>query len=191
MLINDLAVGVKELHCGIDIGNVGISLLLYADDIVLLAPSEEMLQTQLNFVSDWCTKWKMSVNEEKTQVMHFKPRRYARSNFQWCYGNNQLETVKTYKYLGVMLHEHMDFSIAANSLSGAGSRAMGALRYKLKSPRECRYTKLYITCICHIIDYSAGIWGFKNYAEPKMVQRRAIRFYLGVYRHATNCVVEG
>ena len=59
--------GVKELNCGIDIGNVGITLLLYANDIVLLAPSEEMLQTQLNFVSDWCAKWKMSVNKEKTQ----------------------------------------------------------------------------------------------------------------------------
>ena len=87
-----------------------------------------MLQTQLNCVSDWCAKWKMSVNEEKTQVMHFRPRRYARSNFRWCHGNNQLETVETYKYLGIMLHEHMDFSIAANLTLGIGSRAMGALR---------------------------------------------------------------
>ena len=39
MFINDLAVGVKERNCGIGIGNAGISLLLYADDIVILAPS--------------------------------------------------------------------------------------------------------------------------------------------------------
>ena len=69
MLLSDLVVGLKELKCGIDIGHVFISLSLYADDIVLLAPSEEMLQTQLNFVSDLGDKWKMSVNEEK-QVMH-------------------------------------------------------------------------------------------------------------------------
>ena len=121
--------------------------------------------------------------------MHLRPRRYARSNFQWCYGNDQLETVETYEYLGIMLHEHMDFSIAANSLSGAGSRAMGALRYKLKSLRACRYntfTKLFTTCICPIIDYSAGIWGFKNYTEPGMVQRHAIRFYLHSPKKFTN-----
>ena len=33
--------------------------------------------------------------------------------------------------------------------------------------------------------------GFKDYTEPEMIQRRAIRFYLGVHRHAANCAVEG
>ena len=70
---------------------------------------------------------------------------------------------------------------------------MGALRYKLKSLKECRYdtlTKLYTTCICPINDYS-GIWGFKNYTDTEMVQPHSIRFYLGVHRHVANCAVEG
>ena len=126
MFINDLAVGVKELNYGIDIGDVGISLSLYADDIVILAPSEEWLQTQLNVFIELVRQ--VENVSKRRKVKHFKLRRYARSNSQWCYGNNQLETVETYKYLGIMLREHMDFSITANSLSGAGSCAMGALR---------------------------------------------------------------
>ena len=40
MFLNDLATGVKGLGCGIDVGDIHLSLLLYADDIVLLAPTE-------------------------------------------------------------------------------------------------------------------------------------------------------
>ncbi len=38
--INGLANDVKSLNLGIDIGGFGISILLYADDIVLLGESE-------------------------------------------------------------------------------------------------------------------------------------------------------
>ena len=37
LFINELAVGVKNLNLGIDIGGKKLSILLYADDIVLMS----------------------------------------------------------------------------------------------------------------------------------------------------------
>ena len=49
MFLNDLATGVKDLNCGIDINGFNLSILLYADDIVLMAPDEQSLQKMLTF----------------------------------------------------------------------------------------------------------------------------------------------
>ena len=54
MYINDLTVGIKALGKGVCINNESVSILLYADDIVLIAECEKDLQDMLNFVSDWC-----------------------------------------------------------------------------------------------------------------------------------------
>ena len=61
-----------------------ISILLYADDIVLLANSPEDLQSLLDLTFKWCEKWRLSVNGEKTEIMHTRTRNKPRSHFSWC-----------------------------------------------------------------------------------------------------------
>ena len=52
--INDLASELKELGLGIDINGTKICILLYADDMVLIANSEAELQSMLNVMYQWC-----------------------------------------------------------------------------------------------------------------------------------------
>ena len=56
MYLNDLAIGIKNLGLGIDVNGYNLSILLYADDIVLLSRNENDLQVMLDFVNDWCKK---------------------------------------------------------------------------------------------------------------------------------------
>ncbi len=51
--------------------NKHISILLYADDIALIATNEVDLQKMLDNVSEWCLCWKVMVNGDKTQIFHF------------------------------------------------------------------------------------------------------------------------
>ena len=62
MYLNDLAVEVKSLDCGIDFDGRQVSILLYADDIVLLASNKSSLQKQLDAIYYWCRKWRMEFN---------------------------------------------------------------------------------------------------------------------------------
>ena len=74
IFINDLAKDIKNLNLGVEIEpvfNVSIPLL-FADDIVLLSPTEEQLQLLLNFLSNWCHINKMEVNINKTKIIHFR-----------------------------------------------------------------------------------------------------------------------
>jgi len=47
-------------------------ILLYADDIVILAETEIELQTRLNILKDYCLKWRLTVNINKTKVVIFR-----------------------------------------------------------------------------------------------------------------------
>ena len=40
--------------------------------------------------------------------------------------------LREYKYLGVILHEHVDFGVTAEVLAGAGGRALGSILHKYK-----------------------------------------------------------
>ena len=61
MFMNDLATGIKDLNCGVELNSFIVSILLYADDIVLIAPDENSLQKMLDYLANWCCKWRIAI----------------------------------------------------------------------------------------------------------------------------------
>ena len=57
---------------GTDINMLKIFLLLYADGITIFASSAEDLQTNLNMLSEYCSRNKLIVNTSKTKIMVFR-----------------------------------------------------------------------------------------------------------------------
>ncbi len=49
---NDLVQEINDLDLGIPMGDLNVSILLYADDIVLMANTEEKLQSMLNVLHE-------------------------------------------------------------------------------------------------------------------------------------------
>ena len=98
--INDLANDIKNLNCGLTIDNINISIFLYADDIVLISESTNGLQSMLNVLNDWCCKWRITVNEKKTKVLHFRNRNVTRSSVIFKCDEKIIEYENDYKYLG-------------------------------------------------------------------------------------------
>ena len=69
----------KNLNIGIKIGDTEISILMYADHIILLAETQEGIQCMLSELHTWCKSWRMTVNTEKTQIIHFRPEKIAKN----------------------------------------------------------------------------------------------------------------
>ena len=188
MFLNDLATGIKDLNCGVQISDNNLSILLYADDIVFIAPSESALQTMLTFVSEWCRKWRMAVNMDKTKVIHFRKKSIAQTAYDFQLGNVPVEKVCTYKYLGVLFDEFLNFEQNAVILADAAGRALGAIRTKLKYLKECgfkSFNTLFKCGVLSISDYAAGVWGTKRFNKTEQVMYRGARYFLGVHRFAS------
>ena len=71
IFINDLSEEIKRSGTGLELDeNTFVNVLLYADDIVLLAKHELDLQFFLTFVENCCIKWRLEVNLTKTNILH-------------------------------------------------------------------------------------------------------------------------
>ena len=130
--INDLAKEIKFLNKGVHIGESKVSILLYPDDIIFLAESEEDLQLMLNCLNQWCARWQLVVNGLKSNVVHFRCASRKRSDFNFSGGDISLDVVSQNRYLGVILTEHLDYAVTVKSVSQVASRAFGSLVCKFK-----------------------------------------------------------
>ena len=66
----------------------------------------------------------MKVNVNKTKIVHFRTKGQPHTCFNFVYGNENVELVDKYKYLGLILDDHLDYSITADALSGSAGRAL-------------------------------------------------------------------
>lgn len=136
----------------------------------------------------------MAINCTKTQIVHFRRKSTERTTKSFKCGNNKIEVVSKYKYLGCILDEYLDFSITANVLADAAGRAIGSLVNKCIKNNNFKfqtYTKLYDACVVPVMDYASGVWGYNRYDKPNVVQHRAIRSFLGVHRYTSNVAIDG
>lgn len=71
LYINGLAEEIKRRGRGVLYGNIRISILLFADDIVLLAENKEDLQWLMQITYEYSRKWRFLFNYDKSAVVVF------------------------------------------------------------------------------------------------------------------------
>lgn len=133
LYINDLLEEITQLETGVDIGQTSVSVIVYADDIVLLTKSAEDLQSMMETLHAWSVKNSMVVNLEKSKVIHFHKVSKPQTTFPFMYNGEPMEVVKSYKYLGLILTETLDFNITAKNVAASASRSLGLLIAKSRT----------------------------------------------------------
>ena len=105
-----------------------------------------------------------------------------------------MEVTDRYRYLGLVLTEHLDYNITAKSVAQAAHRALGILIAKGRVhggfPYSI-YTKLYNTLVQPIIDYGSHVWGHKTFAAIQAMQIHALRYFLGLGKRAPLAALQG
>ena len=98
---------VVDSGIGCRIGNQMINILAYADDIVLITPSWRAMQYLINTLNSSAIDINMTCNISKTVGMVFAPkeRRWSLGTTfpNFCLGNDVINFVSQFKYLGHML----------------------------------------------------------------------------------------
>ena len=191
--INDLSELLDQCQRGFLIDNKIISHLFYADDLVLMAESEEDLQVPLDILATWCISNKMNINTDKTKIMHFRTPSIVRTDYIFTCGESQIEIVDKYRYLGILLNDTLDYDITAKYITQSATRALGLLISKFRAAGGMPFdvfTKLYDTMVWPIISYGAALWGTRDFSSTNAVQNRAC-FYMGWGKYAPNAKVNG
>ena len=104
-----------------------------------------------------------------------------------------LENTSVYKYLGFPLDEFMNYENGIKLLADSAGRALGSVVNKLKICKDLgysTYSQLYDACVSPIVNYAAGVWGFKERRISDAVQNRALRCFLGIHKYVPSLAAQ-
>lgn len=102
-------------------------ILLYADDTVIFSNSENGLQHALSMFSEYCNKWRLTVNISKTKVIIFNSRGKPKPTLQFTFNGHNIDIINEYKYLGIYFSQSGAFSSAKKHISEQANKAVFAL----------------------------------------------------------------
>ena len=152
--------------------------ILYADDTVLPSQSANDLQKQLNSMSEYCNFWKLRVNIEKSKVMIFS-RGQLPKVMNFLYNGKQLEIVKDFNYLGVVLTRTGNFKKAKQCQIDKATKAF----YEVL--KLGRVHNLSISCQLDLFDkmvkptllFGCEVWGCGNNEMLERVQLNFVNYF--------------
>ena len=147
IFIEKLSSQLLQMGEGIQLGDVSIPALFFADDIALFAASEEALQRKLDLVYKFMTERGLEINFRKTKIMRVGPG----SNVERVWGVRGLveeamhtvEETKAYRYLGILFGSARRFLQHRKKKLEMLPRAIGLLKDKTRdTPVRKRATDL-------------------------------------------------
>ena len=78
--------------------------LMYADDMVIFSETITGLQTMLETLFDYTSKWSLGVNFNKTKIVVLRKGGVVHLNEKWYYNNQDIEIVDQFTNHGVLLN---------------------------------------------------------------------------------------
>ena len=106
--INDMIENIVRTKTGCQLALHNYSIIAYADDLVILGPSQSSLQYLLNMVFEHLQDLDLSINTIKSKVLIFRPKNYkVPYEVKFFINNVSVEIVKNIKYLGVIISDDM------------------------------------------------------------------------------------
>ena len=150
--------GLDEAQTGIKIAGRNINTLRYADDITLMAESEEALKSLLMKVKEESEKSGLKLHIQKTKIMASGP------ITSWQIDVETMETVTDFIFLGSKITADGDYSSEIKRHLVLGSKAIINQDSILKSRDITLPTKVHkvIAMIFPVVMYECENWAIKK-----------------------------
>lgn len=150
-----------------------LDALLFADDLVLMASTEDDLQYSVHNLNMVSEKYNMEINIEKSKIMSFCGKFPVPSKI--CLNNKIIERVNTFTYLGYTLSPYDEVDIAEKICKY--NKTMGIINKIMKPSLVQRHTRigLYKTLAQPVLSYGSEAWTVKN-KDVRRITASEMRF---------------
>ncbi|XP_055997458.1 uncharacterized protein LOC130047118 [Ostrea edulis] len=171
----------------VQIQELNLFVLMYAD-MVIFSESANDLQSMLDTLFTYTTKWDLSVNVEKTKIVIFRNGSKISSNERWHLNGEPIEIVDKFTYLGVLMNYNGKFSTTQKQLASQGRKAMFSLKSKVSQMYLNTETmlSLFDTYVASILNYSCEVWGSHSAKDVEKVHLEYLKSVLGVRKNTNN-----
>ena len=174
--VNDIPLDSSELRAG-----------QFADDITAWRSGTKKdvmqlkIQRTLNSIQAWCSKWRIKLNVEKTQMVTFKSRKYVE---QFYIFREEIEETSSLKVLGVKIGKFgslLEHCKERAAMANQRTNLLRMLRGKGWGANVKTLTQLYIQYIRPVLEHGAVVTAEASDAQIKLLEvaeRKALRVIL-------------
>ena len=143
-----------------------LAIILFADDICLLAPTRSALEKVISMCGDYCSKLGLVFNPKKSKVSVFSKSRVDLSTIKpISLAGSPIEYATSVRYLGVTIVSNRGFSVSAKDDISTFYRASNSILNVLRKPDEDVLMHLLITNCLPILSYACSV---KSYSASDM-----------------------
>ena len=164
IFINDLHVSIKNSKVN-----------HFADDNNLLLINKSLKQINklinhdLSLLVQWLRSNKISLNTSKTEILIFRSKgKSITKHLNFRISGEKINTSSTVNYLGVLLHENLQWQTHIDSLITKLSRAVGLLSKIRYYVPKCLLRTIYFSIFNSHMIYTCQVWG-QNEAKIKQI----------------------
>ena len=156
-----------------------------------MSETREGLQMSLIQLEEYCLKWNLYVNVEKTKIMIHRKGGVLDKLDKWFYAGNEIEIVNSFNYLGVVYSRGGSFNNTTKTTADKGLRASMSLfniTKGLEIPVSIMHN-LFDTYVLSVLNYGCEIWGYIKAENVERVHRKFCKRLLGVKNSTNNLAV--
>ena len=175
---------------------VNATARLFADDSALYrvidsVEDAQSLQQDLDRLQLWEAKWSMEFNPDKCEVIRVTNKRQAIDTTYYIH-DKALNRVDEVKYLGVKLHEKLQWKPHVNMITKKANSTRAFLQRNLRGCPLPVKNRCYTTYVRPTLEYAGSVWdptgkGNKNLRDKlEAVQNRCARFVTGDWRRTSS-----
>lgn len=171
---------------GVYLTNYVIKLLLYVDDLILMAKTAQDLKEHLKALELFYHQVGMQVNTTKTKVMIFTLKR-KKVHREFVFEGSPLQVVNEYKYLGLDFHNKLNWETCRAKRIQGGWKALYSLQNRCRRAKLWDWkTKktLFELLVVPVVLYGCEVWGSstsaKKWRQIKRLQKHLITHSLKI-----------
>ena len=185
---------LREGQTGIFEEGVWCGNSMYADDMGLMAGSEEELQAMLDIVERHSHKWRYEYSPTKCKVLVVGQRSPHKARLRLC--GQEMEVVEEFKYLGLWITSNLKWNSHVDHMVDKTNRRVGELLIHARRVGGMSgEVALHLWCaeVRPIIEYAVAIWGVELPAylveRLEKLQRKVLRRLLWLGATTANAAV--
>jgi hypothetical protein len=194
--IDGLAKALKARGLGVLTAGRRIPLLMYADDIVMLAATQRELELMNKIASRFARQHRFQFNGEKSGVMLFNVKPEAKAaarSAQWTLFGEKVEVKDSYVYLGTITpSDGMSWTAHLKSAIDKARRRSADLLWVCRADRGMRSRTaitLWQSMVRPLLEYASELWSGQVPAEltkeAESVQCTFLRGTLGLHANGS------
>ena len=157
---------LRESHIGCRMYKLFLAIIMFADDICLLAPTRSALEKLIDICATYCAKYGLAFNPKKSKVLVFSKSKIDLSLLKPILLNGKaIDYVTSITYLGTTIISEKGFHFSASNDLRKFYRSTNSLLTVLNKPSEHILMQLLYTNCIPILTYACDI---KSYSAKEM-----------------------